>query len=214
MKLLSVNVGLPRDVSWHGTVITTGIFKGPVEGPVRLRTLDLDGDRQADLSVHGGAAKAAYLYPEEHYAFWHGELPDMELPRGVFGENFTTEGLLEQDIHIGDRFRIGGAEVIVTQPRIPCFKLAIRFGRADIVKRFLRSLKTGFYFGVLREGDVQAGDPIEPLGGDGHDISVDDIVRLYAFDQADPEVLRRVIEADNLPESWHGYFEHKFGHRG
>ena len=145
MQVVSVNVGLPRDVLWKGRTVTTGIFKEPVAGRVQVRKFNLDGDKQADLSVHGGADKAVYLYPVEHYAYWRRELPDMELPWGMFGENLTTEGLLEDGVNIGDRFRVGSAEVVVTQPRMPCQKLAIRFGRSDIIKRFLASGRTGLY---------------------------------------------------------------------
>src|SRR5882762_8273563 len=127
MKILSVNVGLPREVTWQGKVVTTGIFKEPIKGPVMLRTLNLDGDRQADLSVHGGASKAVYAYPSEHYEFWKKELPDMALPYGMFGENFTTQGMLEDDINVGDRFSVGEAELMATEPRLPCYKLGIKF---------------------------------------------------------------------------------------
>src|SRR6266851_1777434 len=163
MKLLSVNVGLPRDVISKGRLVTTGIFKEPVEGRVRLRTLNLDGDRQADLKVHGGIDKAVYAYPAEHYDYWRSELPGVELPWGMFGENFTVEGMLESGVNIGDEFRIGSAELVVTQPRLPCYKLAVKFGRDDIIKRFLGSGRTGFYFAVLKEGEVGAGDSIELL---------------------------------------------------
>src|SRR5713226_4549704 len=132
MKILSVNVGLPREVAWQGKVVTTGIFKEPVKGPVMLRTLNLDGDGQADLTVHGGVSKAVYAYPSEHYEFWKQELPNMELPYGMFGENFTTEGMFEEAVNVGDRFRIGEAQLIATEPRLPCFKLGIKFGRSDI----------------------------------------------------------------------------------
>src|SRR6266540_1786999 len=151
MKILSVNVGLPRDVSWQGKLVTTGIFKEPVNAPVMLRTLNLDGDQQADLTVHGGVSKAAYAYPSEHYGYWRPELPGMDLPWGMFGENFTTEGLLESELNIGDKFSIGSALVMVTEPRMPCYKLGLRFGRADIIKRFLISERTGFYLAVLQE---------------------------------------------------------------
>jgi MOSC domain-containing protein YiiM len=154
MKLLSVNVGLPREIEWKEKVVRTSIFKAPVTGPVRVAKLNLDGDQQSDLSVHGGIDKAVYAYPSEHYAFWRREIPGMDLPWGVFGENFTTEGLLEEMVHIGDRFRVGSAEFVVTQPRMPCFKLGIRFNRSDIVKRFLQSGRSGFYFAVLKEGEV------------------------------------------------------------
>lgn len=209
MKLISVNVGLPRDVTWHGKTVTTGIFKEPIDGPVMLRTLNLDGDRQADLSVHGGASKAVYVYPSEHYRFWKKELPDMNLPYGMFGENFTTEGLLEDSVNIGDRFRIRDAEVVVTEPRMPCYKLGIKFGQAEMLKRFLASRRTGFYVAVLREGEIEKGDAIELLHRDGNDITVADITRLYAFEKDDVETLRRVVELEPLPQSWRDYFRHR-----
>ena len=144
LKLLSVNVGMPREVDWHGRLVRTSIFKSPVFGPVRVATLNLQGDEQSDLTVHGGVHKAVYAYPSEHYPFWREEISGLDLPWGAFGENFTTEGLLEEDVHIGDRFRVGSAEFIVTQPRMPCYKLGIRFGRPEIVKRFLQSGRSGF----------------------------------------------------------------------
>ena len=123
MKIVSVNVGLPREVTWQGKVVTTGIFKEPVDGAVMMRTLNLDGDAQADLTVHGGPSKAVYAYPSEHYGYWRRDLPGVDLPWGMFGENLTSEGLLEEAVYIGDRFRIGGTEVMVTEPRMPCYKL-------------------------------------------------------------------------------------------
>src|SRR5437773_9008064 len=187
MKILSVNVGLPREVTWQGKVVTTGIFKEPVKTPVTVRTLNLDGDQQADLTVHGGVDKAVYAYPSEHYGYWRAELPGVDLPWGMFGENFTTEGLFEETVYIGDRFRIGETEVIVTEPRMPCYKLGIKFGRSDIIKRFLASRRTGFYFAVLKEGKVKAGDEIELIGRDANNISIADITRLYAFEKDDLE---------------------------
>jgi MOSC domain-containing protein YiiM len=209
MKLISVNIGLPREGSWQGKTVTTGIFKEPVEGSIMLRTLNLDGDKQADLSVHGGVSKAGYTYPVEHYEYWQSELPNMKLPYGMFGENFTPEGLLEDAVNIGDRFRVGAAEVIVTEPRMPCYKLGLKFGRADMVKRFLVSQRTGFYFAVLQEGEVETGDRIEPLSRDGNGIAVADITRLYAFEKDDLKMLRRVVQVEALPESWRGYFQHQ-----
>src|SRR5438876_131934 len=209
MKILSLNVGLPREVTWQGKLVTTGIFKEPVNGPVMLRTLNLDGDRQADLTVHGGVDKAVYAYPSEHYSYWRTELPGVDLPWSMFGENFTTEGLLEETIYIGDRFRIGETEAIVTEPRMPCYKLGIKFVRADIIKRFLASRRTGFYFAVAREGMVSAGDAVEFIGRDQQEISVADIIRLYAFEKGDVKGLRRAIEVEALPESWKGYFQHQ-----
>ncbi len=209
MKILSVNVGLPREVTWQGKVVTTGIFKEPVNTPVMMRTLNLDGDQQADLTVHGGVNKAVYAYPSEHYGYWRTELPGVDLAWGMFGENFTAEGLLEDAVCIGDRFRVGETEVMVTEPRMPCYKLGIKFGRADIIKRFLASRRTGFYFAVVREGMVAAGDVVELIGREQQEISVADITRLYAFERNDVTALRRAIDVEALPESWKGYFRHQ-----
>ncbi len=210
MQLLSVNVGLPREILWRGKPVSTGIFKEPVGSRrVMLRTLNLDGDRQADLSVHGGPDKAAYTYPDEHYAYWRGELPGLQLPWGMFGENFTVTGLLEDAVNIGDRFRVGAAEVMVTQPRMPCYKLGIKFGRDDFVKRFLASARTGFYFAVRREGEVGTGDRFEPTARDPHGVTVADITRLYVSDKDNVALLHRAIEVEALPESWRGYFRHR-----
>ena len=159
-RLVSINVGLPREIEAHGKMVLTSIFKAPVAGPVGVRRMNLEGDQQSDLTVHGGARKAVYVYPSEHYAFWRAEFPDMDLPWGSFGENFTTEGLFENTTCIGDALRIGSAEFVVTQPRTPCFKLAIRFGRDDVIKRFFVSGRSGFYLSVTREGDVIADDAI------------------------------------------------------
>ncbi|HEX6731716.1 MAG TPA: MOSC domain-containing protein, partial [Pyrinomonadaceae bacterium] len=179
IRLLSVNVGQPRLVMRNHDPVSTGIFKQPVEGRVRLRTLNLDGDRQADLSVHGGPSKAVYVYPSEHYEFWKKELPDMELPWGMFGENFTTVGLQEEELSIGDQLKVGSAVVMVTEPRMPCYKLGIRFGRSDILKRFLTSARSGFYLAVLAEGEVGAGDNIEFVKRAEESVRVSDITRLY-----------------------------------
>ena len=207
MKLISLNVVLPRLVEYNGEPVATGIFKEPVKGPVMLRTLNLAGDRQADLSVHGGPHKAVYAYPSEHYEFWRKELPEMILPYGMFGENFTTEDLFENTVNIGDRLRVGEAELIVTQPRLPCYKLGIKFGRADIIKRFLRSRRTGFYFAVAKEGVVEAGDDFELLVRDPNNVTVADITRLYAFEKDDLEILQRAVKVEALPESWREHFQ-------
>jgi MOSC domain-containing protein YiiM len=204
MKLISVNVGQPRTVEWQGRLVETSIFKAPVAGPIVLRTLNLDGDRQADLSVHGGTHKAVYVYPSEHYDFWRAELPGMELPWGMFGENFTSAGLLE-DVQIGDRFAIGSAEVIVSEPRVPCYKLGLKFGRADMVKRFLASGRTGFYVMVAKEGVVQAGDAIHLIARANHSVSVADVTRLYASKQPDPAILRQAVHLDALSDAWRDF---------
>ena len=209
MKLLSVNVGLPREVSWQGKLVTTGIFKEPVNGRVFLRKLNLDGDGQADLRVHGGPSKAVYAYPSEHYAYWRTEFPGVELPWGMFGENFTTEGLLEDSVYIGDHFGIGEAEVMVTEPRMPCYKLGLKFRDPGLIKQFLASRRTGFYFAVVREGTVGAGDSFQLIGREQPDTSVADVTRLYAFDRVDMKSLQRALAVEALPESWKNYFRHQ-----
>ncbi len=209
MKLISLNVSLPRIVLRDDEPVSTGIFKEPVAGPVILRTLNLDGDRQADLSVHGGPSKAVYVYPSEHYDYWKQELPEMDLPWGMFGENFTTEGLSESELNIGDKFSIGSALVMVTEPRMPCYKLGLRFGRADIIKRFLISERTGFYLAVLQEGEVSPGDQFQLLEKDGSGVRVSDITRLYVRDKGNTALLRRAIEVKALPEGWKTYFQER-----
>jgi MOSC domain-containing protein YiiM len=208
-KIISLNVGLPRLVLRGEEPVSTGIFKTPVSGPVMMRTLNLDGDRQADLSVHGGLEKAVYLYPAEHYEFWKSELPDMNLPLGMFGENFTTVGLLESETNIGDRFRVGSAEVMVTQPRMPCYKLGIRFGRTDIIRRFLASERSGFYLSVSKEGEVEAGDEFKLIEKNSSGLRVVDVTRLYSSDKGNVDLLRRAIATEALPKSWRSYFQER-----
>jgi MOSC domain-containing protein YiiM len=176
VRLVSVNVGLPRHVEWRGRRVRTSIWKEPVGGRVRVTRLNVEGDRQADLRVHGGPDKAVYAYPSEHYAYWRRELPDVDFPWGAFGENLTTEGLLETGVRVGDRLRAGSAEFVVTDPRMPCYKLGVRFGRDDMVKRFMASGRSGFYLAVLAEGDVAAGDPIELVPGPDDAATVADVV--------------------------------------
>ncbi len=214
MKLVSVNVGLPRRFEVKGQELVTGIFKEPVAGRVAVHTINLDGDQQADLAVHGGPDKAVYAYPTEHYDYWRKELPDDKLPWGVFGENLSVEGLREDKLNIGDRLRIGTAELAVTQPRLPCYKLAFRFGRPDMVKRFLASRRTGFYLRVLREGEVAAGDTIELLSRDSNNVTVADITRLYAFEKDNRELMQRALDLPALPESWRDYFAGKLDEMG
>jgi len=206
MKILSINVGLPREVLFRGEIVTTGIFKEPIEGRVKIRKLNLDGDKQADLTVHGGEDKAVYAYPMEHYEYWQHELPNTALPWGMFGENFTTQGLIEDYVNIGDRFHIGSAEMVATQPRMPCYKLGVRFGRMDIVRRFLASGRPGIYFKVLREGAVEAGDSIELLSKDKNHVTIKDIVRLYVKDNKDIETMQRAMRVDALPPGWRYHF--------
>jgi MOSC domain-containing protein YiiM len=209
MKVLSVNVGLPRATEWRAESVDTAIYKAPVSGPVLVRRLNLEGDRQADLTVHGGPEKAVYLYPSEHYDYWRKELSGAPLPWGVFGENLTTTGVLETAVRIGDRLRIGTAELMVTQPRIPCFKLNVRFQRPDMVKRFLRSEKSGFYLAVIEEGQLAAGDEIQLTATDESAIGVTEVVKLYTAPENDPVLLRRALETPGLPEGWRRYFERR-----
>ena len=209
MKIISVNVSRPRLVVWKGRTVSTGIFKEPVDGRVALRTLNLDGDRQADLSVHGGVTKAVYAYPSEHYAFWATELPATELPWGMFGENLTVEGLSESVVRIGDHFSIGSAELMVTEPRMPCYKLGIKFGRDDIIERFRLSGRSGFYFSVVREGELGSGDSIHLIKRDESAATVADIVRLYVRDHHDTEGMRRALDTPALPEKWKARFRER-----
>lgn len=214
MRVVSVNVGLPREVAWQGRTVSTAIFKESVQGSVALRRLNFDGDRQADLSVHGGPEKAVYIYPAEHYDFWRGELPGIDLPWGAFGENLTVSGLRESELGIGDRLRIGSAELVVTQPRVPCYKLGVRFGRADMTKRFYRAGRTGFYVAVAREGEVATGDAIEIVAREPHHVTVAEIYHTYRADhdlRGTPghellAAMRRAAALDALPESWRAYF--------
>jgi MOSC domain-containing protein YiiM len=212
MKVVSLNVGLPREVVWHGRTVTTGIYKAPVDRRVALRTLNLDGDRQADLTVHGGEYKAVYCYPVAHYDYWKTELPGRELPMGMFGENFTTDGLSEDSAHLGDRFSVGSGEVVVTQPRLPCYKLGVRFGSDDMVRRFLASGRTGFYLAVTREGEVGSGDEIKIISRDDNAVPVSEITRLYIakrYDSEDVKSLQRALQVTALPESWKQYFRER-----
>jgi MOSC domain-containing protein YiiM len=206
MRVLSVNVGLPREVVWRGKQVTTGIYKEPVAGRVAIRALNLDGDRQADLRVHGGWDKAVYAYPSEFYELWSRERPELAFGPGTFGENVTTEGMLDENVSIGDRFRVGTAELVVTQPRLPCFKLGIKMGRDEFVTEFLERGLYGFYLAVAREGEVEAGDPIVELQRDPRGFRVTEIARLYARDRDDIEGMLRAANLDVLPESWRDYF--------
>jgi MOSC domain-containing protein YiiM len=202
MKLVSLNVGLPRLISWKGETFKTGILKNPVEGRVKLRETNLNGDRQADLTVHGGPKKAVYGYPSEHYPYWRAELPNEQFAWGALGENFTTEGLLESNLKMGDRYRVGSSVIVVTTPRLPCFKLAAKFRRDDMIQRFLRSGFSGFYFSVAEEGEVGAGDEFQLLDREVPSLSIADFNHLYVSADPNPELLRRAIEVRSLPESW------------
>lgn len=206
MKLISVNVGLPRDVEYDGETVLTSIYKSPVSGRVRVSQLNLDGDRQSDLAVHGGRDKAVYAYPSEHYAAWRKELPDADLAWGAFGENLTTKGLSEKRVAIGDRIRCGTVAFEVTQPRVPCFKLAIRFGRVDIIERFMQSGRCGFYLAVVHTGELGEGDAIELIRSEDDRVTVAEIFSLLQPGAGDPKLLRRASRLPALPENWRERF--------
>lgn len=211
MKVLSVNVGFPRKVLFNGQIITTAIFKDPVKGPIMLRKLNLDGDKQADLTVHGGLDKAVYSYPAEHYDYWRKQFPNTDLVWGMFGENFTTEGLLEDAVNVGDQFQIGSAKLVATQPRMPCYKLGVRFGRMDVIRRFMASGRPGIYFKVSTEGEVQTGDKIKIIRRDKNNVTVKDIVSLYIArnDIDNIETMKRATKIRDLPEGWRYEFQQK-----
>jgi len=197
---------------WHGRSVTTGIYKEPVEGRVRLGKLNLDGDRQADLTVHGGKYKAVYCYPISHYEYWKRELPGRQLPMGIFGENFTIDGVMEDSVHVGDRFSVGSADVIVTQPRLPCYKLGVRLQSDDMVKRFLASGRTGFYFAVTQEGEVGAGDEVKVISREPNSVPVSEITRLYIakrYAEDDVASVERALRVASLPEAWKEYFRER-----
>lgn len=200
-RIVSINVGEPREVQAGDRKVLTSIFKTPVRGRVALRRHNVEGDRQADLRVHGGPYKAVYAYSSEHYPFWAAQLPGTPLPIGAFGENLTTEGMLEGSVHIGDVFRAGTAVVQVTQPRMPCFKLAIRMNRADMVNRFWASGRSGVYFSIVEEGEFESGDLFELLETDPRQVSVSDVVGLYKCETDDPDLFSRAMEAP-LSGSW------------
>jgi MOSC domain-containing protein YiiM len=199
MQLVSVNVGLPKTIVRNTQLITTGIFKSPVKGPVVVRTLNLDGDQQADLKVHGGVYKAVYSYPVEHYPFWGSIYPEMELPWGSLGENLTTSGMLESSVAIGDQFRIGSAVLQVTQPRVPCFKLAAKFDDDEIIPTFRASGRPGFYFSVIQEGQLQAGDTVELILAHSAKFTISEALRLYSPEVIDDRILERALNCDALP---------------
>jgi MOSC domain-containing protein YiiM len=206
VKLLSVNVSLPKLVAHDGGMVLTGIFKEPVAGRVRMRTLNLDGDRQADLRVHGGVHKAVYAYPFEHYDHWRRELRRDDLRHGQFGENLTVEGLLEDEVHVGDVLRVGNAVVQVSQPRTPCFKLGIKMGTQRFLKPFLRSGRIGFYLRVLEEGDVGEGDAIERVRSDPERLSIREVSRILYLDPEDLDGARRALRVEALSPTWRNSF--------
>ncbi len=211
MQVVSVNVGKPQEHEWRGQRVTTAIFKSPVEGLVAVGKLGLEGDEQADLTVHGGADKAVYAYPQEHYAYWRSQLPDYSFGPGNFGENLTLAGLTEEAIHIGDQLRIDTAVFTVTQPRSPCYKLSVRFHREDMTKRFYESRRFGFYLRVLREGTLQMGAAVTVVERDPNAVSVADLIRLFTGDSHDPALVKRALKVSTLSEGWRTYLRERVG---
>jgi MOSC domain-containing protein YiiM len=210
MRVVSVNVGMPREVEWNRRKVLTGIFKSPVAAKLTVRRLNIDGDGQADLTVHGGPDKAVYAYPNEHYGSWSERL-DRELTPGIFGENLTTAGLLEDEVHIGDEFRVGTARLVVTQPRLPCFKLGIRFDDPGMVKSFVQAGKPGIYFAVLEEGVVGPGDPIERIAEDPSRITVAEMFSLVLDRDPATAALRRLLGVPSLAAVWRKELEERLG---
>ena len=206
MKLISVNVARPEEILIEGESVATGIFKRPVAGRIAVKTLNLEGDQQADLTVHGGPDKAVYVYPSEHYEFWQRKLKRELTEWGAFGENLTVEGLLEEAVSIGDRLGIGSAVFQVTQPRLPCFKLAAKLEHEDIIKQFLDSRRTGFYLRVLREGSLQAGDTIAIIERDPHQLTIREAIELYLTKRPEHSSLQRALSVDALSGSWREHF--------
>jgi MOSC domain-containing protein YiiM len=207
MKLISVNVSLPRDVPYRGGTIRTGIFKQPVDGRVMVRRLNIDGDGQGDLKVHGGRDMAVYAYPVEHYAFWEKQLGRHAFPCGQFGENLTVQGFMEGDTRVGDTVQVGGALLQVTQPRIPCFKLALRLETGtDFLKRFLDSGRAGYYLRVIQEGEIGAGDAIERLDPDERSATIEEFLQTYLHGKEDAARLRRVLSSRDLGAGWRDHF--------
>ena len=207
MKLLSVNVSLPKEIPYKGKTVTTGIFKESVNSRVMLKSLNLVGDGQADLVGHGGIYKAVYVYSIENFEYWKNELGRNDFTYGQFGENFTVEGMLEDAIFIGDIYRVGDTLVEVTQPRVPCFKLGIKMDMPKFLKLFLASGRVGFYLRVLEEGEVGAGDVFDRVKVNLERLSVREINHLLYFDQGNLPGVRKALRIKALSPGWRGAFE-------
>ena len=206
MKLNSIYVGKPREVEYNGQTVSTGIFKEEISGPVKVNFLNIEGDQQADLTVHGGRDKAVYAYPSEHYEFWKKERPDLTFAPGVFGENLSTTGL-DENVCVGDTFKIGTVVFQVTNPRMPCYKLGIKMKDSRFIKDFMDARKNGFYLRVLEEGIIEAGDTIQKTGDDGHGLTIDEVIQLYTIRKQDVDLLEKAVNSPSLPKDWTEYFE-------
>ena len=205
MTIETVSVGGPRVVRWQGRDVSTSIFKSPVAGRVMIRRHNLDGDRQSDPTVHGGEYKAVYAYAAEDYDWWRRALGH-GLEAANFGENLGVRGLSGCDVHIGDVFRAGEAEVEATEPRLPCYKLGLRFGDPQMVKTFTDARRWGVYFRVVKEGSVAAGDSFERIREDAAGILVADVARVFVFDRSDKATIRRLAAHERLDPAWREHF--------
>lgn len=214
MKLLSIHIGQVREVKYNGRMTTTGIFKQEVNGPKNVSFLNIEGDKQADLTVHGGENKAVYAYPAEHYDYWEEKRPDLEFYPGVFGENLSITGLKEKDVCVGDVYKIGSVVFSVTTPRLPCFKLGIKMGDPTIIRDFLLANKSGFYFKVLEEGIIEPGDAIEKVSNDGYGLSITELVALHSTEKQNKELLQKAINSPTLQDDWRDDFEVKLHRLG
>ena len=199
MKVLSVNVGSLQKMIRNGKKIQTGIFKKSTEGPINVKQLGLEGDQQANKKLHGGIDKAICVYPSEYYNLWKEELGKPDLSFGDFGENLTTVGLLEDDIYVGDRLRIGSVEVVVTQPREPCITLNVRLGRKDVSALIRKSGRSGFYFSVEKEGIIKNGDSIENISKEENRVSVSDFNQIINGETGIADIIERASKIDILP---------------
>ena len=201
MRIVSVNSSLGKTVEWKGRTVQTGIFKARVQGPAMIRKLNLEGDRPSDLTVHGGVDKAIYSYDWEDYAWWIRTL-GRNLDPGAFGENLTTEGVLDREISAGDVLRFGSAILQAVQPRLPCYKLSVKFDDDQMTKRFMQAERWGIYYRVLEEGTVKAGDTIEFVAKDPNRVRIADLPRMMAGDMVDEDLLRRAMAVEAIPVSW------------
>ena len=206
MQLQSVFAGKIQEVMHNDRPVTTAIYKKPVEGPVAVNTLGLLVDEQADPRFHGGPNKAVYSYPVEHYSYWTEARPDIEFPPGAFGENLATQGMSEREVCIGDAFRIGTVELVAVGIRVPCFKLGIKLGDPTMVRDFLHAERTGIYYSVRQEGSLQAGDAIEPLGGDGYGLTIYEVAHVYHAGKDKKPLVEKCANAPGLTEDWREMF--------
>lgn len=209
MKLLSVYIGKPRTIEYEGKEVRTGIFKELHEGPANVKTLNIEGDGQADLRVHGGINKAVYAYPSEHYAYWKEKYPNLNYEGSAFGENLSVSGMSEQSVCIGDIYQIGTTKFMVTNPRMPCFKLGIKMQMPAFVGFFLEARLNGFYFKVVEEGTIEAGQNIQLISSDGYNLTVDEVILAYHKEKKNKMLLTKAAQAPNLPEDWTSFFQQK-----